>query len=81
MFVARRRYRLVAAASTAFLLLPVAGVIASHSAAQAQPAKKPAAIPHAFADFYAPTPYSQLLKQPDGSTVAAKLTPAEIGGA
>ena len=49
-------------------------------AASSGPDKKVSG-PHAFADFVAPAPYTQLLKQPDGTSFAATLTPAEVGAA
>ncbi|MBK5305115.1 MAG: immune inhibitor A [Frankiaceae bacterium] len=83
MFPARRPHRLVAAATAALLVLPVAGVMAAHAKTPAKAAatKKAATAPRAFADFYSPAPYSQVLKQPDGTSFRATLTPGEIGGA
>jgi M6 family metalloprotease-like protein len=82
MSAARRPVRLIAAATAALLMLPIAGVVATH-AAQAAPKVKPKAVApgHAFADFYLPAPYTQVLKQPDGTSFSAKLTPGEVGGA
>ena len=85
MTAARRPFRLVAAATAALLVLPIAGAIASHTAAQAgqdvPAATKPASSGRVFADLAAPAPYAQLLKQPDGTSFSASLTPGEVGGA
>jgi M6 family metalloprotease-like protein len=81
MTAARRPYRLLAAATAALLLLPVGGVLAGQTTSAAPEKKKPATGLRAFADFYQPAPYTQVLKQPDGTTVSAVLTPGEVGGA
>lgn len=95
MLVASRPRRLVAATAAIFLLLPVVGVVASSAAktetkseaktdtpkAPSSPMGKKASGPRAFADFVAPAPYTPVLKQPDGTSFAATLTPAELGAA
>ncbi len=42
---------------------------------------KPDTRPLVFGDFYPPSPFEQVLKQPDGTGFKAKLSPGEVGGA
>lgn len=68
------------AAVAALALLPAGFVALTGGGADAKPTPVVKPQNEIFGDFYPANPATQLLKQPDGSTFAAKLTNGEIGG-
>ena len=73
-----RSLRTRAALALAAILLPT-GIIGSLQLADAKPQKEP--VKSFFADFYPAAPFEQVLKQPDGTSFNAELSPGEVGGA
>lgn len=78
-----------ALASTAILVLLSAGAAWTKPAPASRvgitpvppTAEKPAGdTRRVWGDLYPPAPFEQVLKQPDGTSFQARLTPAEIGG-